>query len=559
MWSMLEMQSNPLPRAAMTMEMNMTSDNLLSEIERQRKYLARLPKDFTYPLFNSKQALESQRRNGYRNTAAAAREIVDNSLEAGASRIHVIFERPARTKANERSDSVSAVAFIDDGAGMLSLMARFALSWGGGTHFDEPDFIGRFGFGLPNASINQTRRVEVYTRTKKDKGFTKAWLDVAQVADHGMQTIDEPVPSELPPFVQRYLDENEIELEHGTVVVWVKPDRLTYRMASSLKEHLVDDFGVVYRYLLRDAEAGKEIELKVEGVKVEPVDPLFLDKRGRHYLPYEQGGAEEILNRTIAVKYYREPETGGVHAKKVQEKEEVDPKDPNLLAVGSIHVKAARFPVGFAEYKGKRKGETTDAHRRFEIRKSRRGISFVRAGREIETVDVFPRSMRDIASGLGHWPLLQAYAYHWGVEVKFEPSLDEIFGITNDKQTVRPIEDFWRILAEEELDGRLHRENQWQEAQRAKNKPRAGPSAGPSPAETAAAAADSAAGTQPHVPDTRQPEAKAGLEAEAQKGGGGTAKPPEKAPDGAAEAGNRAPTALSQCGPPEGPQCRTWR
>src|SRR5437660_6266419 len=74
---MLRMQPNPLPRAAMTMEINMTSDRLLNEIERQRKYLARLPKDFTYPLFNSKQALESQRRNGYRNTAAAAREIVD--------------------------------------------------------------------------------------------------------------------------------------------------------------------------------------------------------------------------------------------------------------------------------------------------------------------------------------------------------------------------------------------------------------------------------------------------------------------------------------------------
>src|SRR5258708_25958018 len=219
-------------------------------------------------------------------------------------------------------------------------------------------------------------------------------------------------------------------------------------MASALKEHWVDDFGVVYRYLLRDAEAGKEIEHKVEGVKVEPVDPLSLHKRGGNYLPYEQGGAEEIINRTIAVKYYREPETGGVHAKKVQEKEEVDPKDPNLLAVGSIHVKAARFPVGFAEYKGKRKGETTDAHRRFEIRKSRGGMSVVRAGREIETGDVFPRSMRDIASGVGHWPLLQADAYHWGVEVKSEPSLDEIFGINNDNRAVRRIASVWRIVAE---------------------------------------------------------------------------------------------------------------
>src|SRR3954463_9451876 len=102
----------------------MTSDRLLSEVERQRKYLSRLPKDFSYPLFNSKQALESQRRNGYRNTGAAAREIVDNAIEAGATRIDVIFERPARTKTHERSESVSAAAFIDNGSGMLPQMAR---------------------------------------------------------------------------------------------------------------------------------------------------------------------------------------------------------------------------------------------------------------------------------------------------------------------------------------------------------------------------------------------------------------------------------------------------
>lgn len=61
-------------------------------------------------------------------------------------------------------------------------------------------------------------------------------------------------------------------------------------------------------------------------------------------------------------------------------------------------------------------------------------MTFVCAGREIETVDGFPRSKRDIASGLGSWPLLQSYAYHWGIEVKFDPVLDEVFGITNEKQ-----------------------------------------------------------------------------------------------------------------------------
>lgn len=482
----------------------MIANQLLTEIERQEKYLKQLPQDFTYPLFNSKQALESQRRNGYRNTAAAAREIVDNALEAGAKKIHVVFDRPTNRKAHQRQDAVSAIAFIDDGSGMIPKMARYALSWGGGTHFDDSDFIGKFGFGLPNASINQTRRVEVYTKTKGSSDITKAWLDATEVQNHGVQSIPEPVKSDLPEFVKRHLAKRGMSFEHGTVVVWIAPDRLTYRTGASLKEHLVDDFAVTYRYLLGD------IELEVEGVQVQPVDPLFLTPGARYYAPPEQDGAQLVDERSIPVAYFKDQDTGEPHLRKLEDKQELESE--SLLATGSIYYRIARFPVGFAAQRGE-----GDAKRRFDVRKSRRGMSFVRAGREIETVDAFPRSARDTASGLGDWPLLQSYAYHWGIELRFSPSLDEVFGITNDKQTVRPIEDFWRLLAKEEIDKALHRENAWQVKHREKKVPEKQPSEGPTPAELAAAAADTIAGRKPTVPDHDKANAKAGADEEARK------------------------------------------
>src|SRR2546430_953681 len=97
----------------------MTTDNLLREVERQEKYLSRLPEDFEFPLFNSKQALESQRKNGYRDSAAAAREIVDNALEAGAKRIHLFFNHK---RSKQGRDLVASIAFLDDGSGMLPKM-----------------------------------------------------------------------------------------------------------------------------------------------------------------------------------------------------------------------------------------------------------------------------------------------------------------------------------------------------------------------------------------------------------------------------------------------------
>lgn len=525
----------------------MTTDRLLTEVERQRKYLDKLPQNFEFPLFNAKQALESQRRSGYRNTASAAREIVDNAIEAGADKIHVIFDKPKAKdlKAHERKNSVSAVAFIDNGSGMIPQMARYALSWGAGTHFDDPGFIGRFGFGLPNASINQTRLVEVYTKTADAAEITKAHLSIGEFADHGVQTIPPPqTPAVLPDFVQAYLDRHGMGFDHGTVVVWVRPDRLSARGDATLREHLVDDFGVTYRYLLDD------LELVVADTRVQPIDPLFLDPKGLWYVPTDQGGAELSREWNIPVKYFRDPDTGGLHLAKVKDPTELDPADENLLATGTIHVRVSRFPKGFAQ---ESKGGMEHSQKRFEIRKSRRGMSFVRAKREIETVDVFPKSSKEASKGLGNWPMLQSYAYYWGVEVRFDPDFDDVFGITNDKQTVRPIEDFWRVMVEAEVDAQLQLEGRHQTTIRAKKPAPAEPSPEPTPAELAAAKAEAMLGQRPTVADRDKPKAREDLETEAKKRVGVSADSIEQAVKAIEEEAKRRPFRVDFYDDPNGP------
>lgn len=513
----------------------MTTDALDAEIARQDKYLAQLPENFDFPLFNSKHAVESQRRSGYRNTASAAREIVDNAIEAKATRIDLFFDQARREKSKGKKDAeaVTAVAFLDNGSGMSEKMARYALSWGAGTHFDELGTIGKFGFGLPNASINQTRRVEVYTKRRTDAKVTMAWLDINSVQAHGLTKIEKPVPAELPEFVQRYLKDNDLTFEHGTVVVWVTPDRLSYRKASTLKEHLLDDFGVTYRYMLSN------VELRVAGKLVDAVDPFFLTPGARYYLPEEQGGAIKVFEQMIPVRYYQDEETGSLHLEHVEKASELDPENEKTLAVGAIEVRIVRFPPGFSVHK-KGKAEE-DTNRRFEIRKARRGMSFVRHDREIETVDVFPRSMRDVSAGLGDWPLLQGYAYHWGIEVRFNPQLDEVFGIANDKQTVRPIEDFWRLLASEnfEVDAMLRAENLWQHKQRDKKKPVIITSEEPSPAENAAALADRIDGEPNKVPEKDQEKVEKATEEEANKRVGVTEATLEEAKEAIKKQGKR--------------------
>src|SRR5271166_3375603 len=92
---------------------------LLSEIDRQTYYTDQLDDvSFDFPLFSGRQAVLSQRRSGYRTTAKAAREIIDNAMEAGANNVWVVFDRPANRAKQDAENRVSAVAFIDDGPGM---------------------------------------------------------------------------------------------------------------------------------------------------------------------------------------------------------------------------------------------------------------------------------------------------------------------------------------------------------------------------------------------------------------------------------------------------------
>jgi Histidine kinase-, DNA gyrase B-, and HSP90-like ATPase len=361
----------------------MPKDTLLNELERQEKYLAELPPDFTFPLFNTKRALDSQRQNGYRNTAVAAREIVDNAFEAKATKVHVIFE----TTVNSTRPVVSSVAFIDDGAGMLPTMARFALSWGGGTHFDEPNFIGKFGFGLPNASINQTRNVEVYTRTAKAKPITKAWLNLDDYKSFDQQSVPEPVQADLPDFVKRYIKKAGLMFEHGTVVVWRDPDQLTYKSPKVLEGHLLDDFGVTYQYLLDGRE------LMVNGTLVQPVDPLFLNPKARLFVPEAAGGAMDVLGRPLMIwaRYFRDETTGAMRLEKVTDPATVNRNDPNFVALGSITVRVSRLPYGFAVGDRKSKDLPDEARQRFEIRQSRR--------RDRDT-----RCFPPVESRQGKWP-----------------------------------------------------------------------------------------------------------------------------------------------------------
>jgi hypothetical protein len=545
-----------------------------TEVERQQRVIAALGEDYLYPLFNGRQAIESQRKSGYKNTPRAAREIIDNAYEAGAKNVWIAFRRAGeggRAK-REWKEAVTALAFIDDGPGMIPKMAQYALSWGGGTHFDNPTGIGRFGFGLPNSSINQTRKVEVYTRTNPKEGWIRAVLDITPetlnaLPASGLVQIEDPeANAALPDFVLQYLNRNSIELGTGTVVVWDKPDRLSAKSAAKLRDYMLDDFGVVYRYILNETK----FKLMVDGTPVQVVDPLFLMPNARYYLPPDQGGAIRTFERKLTVKHTRDPESGVQHLELLKGADAIrDAKTEaaknKCLNVGTMTVTIARFPYGMVALRvqedrvgGGAVAKSPDAYKRIQIRAKRRGITFVRAQREIDTLDLFPTTAQDRADGLGKWPVLQGYAFHWGMEVRFSPHLDEIMGIGNDKQTLNPGEDFWRVLKDADVDRAVREEQQYQQASRKKEEEKAAEEEAknpdkPNPATEAAAEAETMMGRRRVVPQDRAGD-DAGTDGRATVAGGGAGPTGGTAPQTDTTASGGVPTATSPDPEPDADQ-----
>lgn len=318
------------------------------------------------------------RDTGYRSSAAAITELMDNSIQAGAKSIRVfITESGQRTLGVWHRDV--QVAVLDNGRGMNKAELWSALQFGGSSRFADRQGLGRFGMGLPNSSVSQTRRIEVFS-WRSPRLVLSTYLDVDEVASRKLTSIPEPAQGSLPAWAMPF------SAAAGTLVVWPRCDRLDYRKATTLRDKLVESLGRTYR---RAIWAGLNIFVNEQLVEV--VDPLFCHPttlRGGaapygSELTYEIATGARCKTSTVRIRFTELP------VKK--------------WAVLPLEAKRLRGIIGGA------------------------GLSFLRAGREIDN----------------GWHLLggkrrENYDDWWRGEVSFSPDLDEEFGVTHSKQGVSP-------------------------------------------------------------------------------------------------------------------------
>ena len=224
--------------------------------------------------------MESLRGLGYSFPAAVA-DLVDNSIEARATQICV----------NVCPDGMhSRVVIADNGRGIPVGEMREVMRYGTEREYNESD-LGKFGLGLKTASMSQCRRVEVFSRTSRDRAVLHglAW-DLDRVERTNRWEV-----SRIPVDKMDVEARDFLRKSHGTVVIWRKLDRVSnfdnphgkrtenamFALCRDLENHLAMVF---HRFIDGDEKRG--VEFLLNGNRLDAWDPFVRSEPATQQLAF---------------------------------------------------------------------------------------------------------------------------------------------------------------------------------------------------------------------------------------------------------------------------------
>jgi hypothetical protein len=383
--------------------------------------------------FFSYNALVSQRAAGYKNTAYALAELIDNSFDANAKNVHVVL---LEKNINGRR-KVDEVLVFDDGDGMPVEVLQGALQFGNTTNSDIDEVVrtrrkGKFGYGLPNASLSQCQNIGVYSWKKKDS-INYVYLDLEELKK--TESIDIPKVSkqDLPAYFNGIIGDIP---KSGTIVSWKNCDRLSHVRGESIIRNGLDILGRLYRHLL---EEGKNVDFSIyeympaqrayvqqgKGIKLRPNDPLFLMN-------------DAVISSTL----WGDSISGGAVGKSAEIYQQFVSAPDKCLPTnkklddychayefrwkGKAYTFQLTTSVVFPEIQmpGQSRGGSTNVGKCYGTKESIGNISFVRADREIA------------AGHFGFYNRTVLEQRFWSIEIKFDADADDLLGVHNNKQGI---------------------------------------------------------------------------------------------------------------------------
>lgn len=372
---------------------------------------------------------DALRNTGYKNIESAVAEIVDNSEEADAKNVFIIISESINPTSGRKV--VSEIGFLDDGYGMKDDILGACLGIGSTTRTARRG-MGRFGVGLPQASLYACPEVIVYSWQNGIENCKKVFLNIEKVKAGEQTEIADPIQEALPDKYQKYINYQTLTKKYdfsksGTLVIWNNCDRISPKTRGPLTERLEFALGQKFRHFIHEDSFNIKIiaeENQDFAVDVAPNDPLFL--MSDNYVLCDEAAPQQIYKRAKGPNLEAPFELytgGGVGTGEVIKKVNYIKKD------GSVG--EANVTIRFSIVKPKFYDETAfptgnpGSYPFGKYASKMEGISIVRANREIDfrQFDFYSTTNEPTH----RW---------WGCEIMFDPELDEAFGVANNKQYV---------------------------------------------------------------------------------------------------------------------------
>lgn len=346
--------------------------------------------------------LRALRDSRYRNPAYALSELVDNAIDARAKHIDVLcFEREELVKVR-RLWKLSDVAVLDDGHGMSEETLVQALRFGG-RQFDARRRIGKYGMGLPTASVSQCRRVDVWTWENGIENLRHCYIDVDEIEQHNVSDVPMPDQEPIPAYWLDAAFEDTLNPTHGTLVAWSRIDRINER-SDTIFNHIEREIGRIHRHFINDGEVVIRAASFREGAqgiypekeqRIRPNDPQYLMQRTSTPDPWDNTAMfHEHSRKTFTVT--------------------INGREESIDVVYSIVKPEALKVIG---------NPGSAPHGKHAMRNM--GVSVVRERRQILLENAFVRAGGSSTNPENRW---------WGCEVSFNGGADDLFGVDHNKQ-----------------------------------------------------------------------------------------------------------------------------
>ena len=376
---------------------------------------------------------DALRNTGYKNIECAMSEIIDNSVQASASDIFVVISEEYNAKTGR--NNISEIVFLDNGSGMSYEEIEGCLGIGYSTRTDRKG-MGRFGVGLPQASLYACPSVDVYSWQNGYENCRKVFLDIEKIKNEEQTEIEDPVISEIPTKYKKYLKYKVVGAQgtkeydftqHGTFVIWKDCDRVVPKTVNFLFKKLDFALGQKFRYFISEGKSRIRLihhENPDFTHDIMPNDPLMLMKN--NYVlgnPNKPGIISPRMNidctEPVFEPYANKNYPDGIVPFMIKY------NDPATGEVKESQIEI-RFSIVRNIFYDKTaiSGDPGNTPLGKHV-KELEGISIVRADREIDfgQFDFY----ENVNQPQHRW---------WGCEIKFNPELDEAFGVANNKQHV---------------------------------------------------------------------------------------------------------------------------